>query len=339
MAGSRSTRKGKPKGVYTEKRLAGIAPYNWKPGAPSPNPGGRPRQHKEMVAELRSHAPMIKDAILALVLKGLEGKLTTSDKYLSAHLWELWQAMYGRHAQSVLLTGGLDVGDNPNAPENMGGLTALLRSAQREKSAPAPAPAPSNPALTPEEREITGLQIMLAQVRADTGDGNVSDREVLASLVGEERAAELIGEAVIVVDASGAAVAPPPASAKPAAAWQDKPRAEPPEGAPASAAVHPAAPAPVSAAEDQAPEEAPAPSPPPPRQSAREPRRPSGFPEFDRFSAEKADQERAKKVEAARAQGRCQIGPEEAFPPDPREPPEVVRFTLAPGGRIRRVAG
>jgi hypothetical protein len=208
MAGSRSTRKGKPKGVYTEKRLAGIAPYNWKPGAPSPNPGGRPRQHKEMVAELRSHAPMIKDAILALVLKGLEGKLTTSDKYLSAHLWELWQAMYGRHAQSILLTGGLDVGDNPNAPENMGGLTALLRSAQREKPAPAPAPAPSNPALTPEEREITGLQIMLAQVRADTGDGSVSDREVLASLVGEERAAELIGEAVIVVDASGAAVAP-----------------------------------------------------------------------------------------------------------------------------------
>ena len=50
-------RKGKPKGVYTEKRLAGIAPYHWKPGAPSPNPGGRPRQHKEMVAELRSHAP------------------------------------------------------------------------------------------------------------------------------------------------------------------------------------------------------------------------------------------------------------------------------------------
>ena len=338
MAGSRSTRKGKPKGVYTEKRLAGIAPYNWKPGAPSPNPGGRPRQHKEMVAELRSHAPMIKDAILALVLKGLEGKLTTSDKYLSAHLWELWQAMYGRHAQSVLLAGGLDVGDDPNAPENMGGLTALLRSAQREKPAPAPAPAPSNPALTPEERGITGLQVMLAQVRADTGDGDVSAREVLASLVGEERAAELIGEAVIVVDASGAAVAPPPASAKPpppgrTSRW-------PPAEAPASAADFTRRPRASLRRGRPGPEEAPAPKPPPPpRQSAREPRRPSGFPEFDRFSAEKADQERAKKVEAARAQGRCQIGPEEAFPPDPREPPEVVRFTLAPGGRIRRVAG
>jgi hypothetical protein len=345
MAGSRSTRKGKPKGVYTEKRLAGIAPYNWKPGAPSPNPGGRPRQHKEMVAELRSHAPMIKDAILALVLKGLEGKLTTSDKYLSAHLWELWQAMYGRHAQSVLLTGGLDVGDNPNAPENMGGLTALLRSAQREKPAPAPAPAPSNPALTPEEREITGLQIMLAQVRADTGDGNVSDREVLASLVGEERAAELIGEAVIVVDASGAAVAPPPAAAKPAAAWQDKPLAEAPASA-ASAEGPVQEEAPASSGLDEASPSPPpfTPPPPPPRQSTREPRRPSGFPEFDRFSAElartkQADEERARKVEQARAEGRPQISAAEAFPPDPREPPEVVRFTLAPGGRIRRVAG
>ena len=100
MAGS--TRKGKSKGVYTEKRLSGLVP--WKPGQASPNPGGRPRAHKEMVAELRSHAPLIKDAILGLVYKGIEGKLTASDKYLSAHLWELWQAMYGRHAQSVLLT-------------------------------------------------------------------------------------------------------------------------------------------------------------------------------------------------------------------------------------------
>ena len=76
----------------------------------------------------------------------------------------------------------------------------------------------------------------------------------------------------------------------------------------------------------------------------REPRRPSGFPEFDRFSAEmartiQADQERARKVEQARAEGRPQISAAEAFPPDPREPPEVVRFTLAPGGRICRVAG
>ena len=132
MAGSRWTRKGKPKGVYTEKRLAGIAPYNWNPGPPSPNPGGRPRQHKEMVAKLRERADWIADAILALIEKGLHGELTTSDKYLSQHLWETWQAMFGRHAQSMMLTGGLDVGDNPDSP-SMGGLTALLRAVYGEE--------------------------------------------------------------------------------------------------------------------------------------------------------------------------------------------------------------
>jgi hypothetical protein len=67
-------RKGKPKGVYTEKRLAGIKPNIWKPGAPSPNPGGRPRQHREMVAKLRENADWIADAILALIQKGLTGQ-------------------------------------------------------------------------------------------------------------------------------------------------------------------------------------------------------------------------------------------------------------------------
>jgi hypothetical protein len=100
-----------------------------------------------MTMELRAHAPLIKDAIIALIYKGIEGKLTTSDKYLSMHLWETWQAMYGRHAQSMQLTGGLDVGDDPNAPDATGMATALLRAVQGEKASPAPArpPAPAEP--------------------------------------------------------------------------------------------------------------------------------------------------------------------------------------------------
>ena len=81
--GKKPKRTGKPRGVYTEKRLAGIMPYSFKPGAASPNPGGRPRQHKEMVAKLRENAEWIADAILALIEKGLAGKLTNSDKILS----------------------------------------------------------------------------------------------------------------------------------------------------------------------------------------------------------------------------------------------------------------
>jgi pimeloyl-ACP methyl ester carboxylesterase len=295
--------------------------------------GGRPRQHREMVAKLRENADWIADAILAIIQKGLAGKLTNSDKILSQHIWETWQAMFGRHPQSVLLTGGLDVGDNPADMETMGGLTALLRAVRREnqpKQPEEPRPPPPDPAiaaLTQAEREIPSFAVMLAQVRAESPDGEpASHREVLASLVGEERAAELIGEAVIVVDSAGTAVAAKPATAPRQAA---------------SVADEPAGPEP--AAEGEPPKAEPPPAAPPPK-PAREPRRPSGFPDFDRFSAERArtraaDEERARKVEEARAQGRPQISREESFPPDPREGPEVVRFTLAPGGRIRRVAG
>ena len=82
---------------------------------------------------------------------------------------------------------------------------------------------------------------------------------------------------------------------------------------------------------------------PAPAPAARPARKPTGFPGFDEFSANKArmkqeDEERAKKVEAARVQGRPQISREEAFPPDPRESPEVVTPGRVAGGRgIRRV--
>src|SRR5271157_3561090 len=84
-----------------------------------------------MVTKLRTHADWIADAILALIHKGLTGKLTMSDKILSQHLWECWQAMFGRHPQSMLLTAGLDVGDDP--ANGMAGLSALLQRAQLAK--------------------------------------------------------------------------------------------------------------------------------------------------------------------------------------------------------------
>jgi hypothetical protein len=65
---------------------------------------------------------------------------------------------------------------------------------------------------------------MLAQVRADSPDGEpASPREVLASPVGEQRAAELISEAAIVVDSAGTARAPPPAAKPATAPWQKSP--------------------------------------------------------------------------------------------------------------------
>jgi hypothetical protein len=65
---------------------------------------------------------------------------------------------------------------------------------------------------------------------------------------------------------------------------------------------------------------------------------PADAADYMAFRQRERDQEaeRARKVEEARAQGRPQISREEAFPPDPRDAPEVVRFTLAGGGRIKR---
>ncbi len=113
--------------------------------------------------------------------------------------------------------------------------------------------------------------------------------------------------------------------------------------APAAAGENPGKPGtgtkppPETAAAWTAPEPAPAPKP------AAKPSHPgAGIPGFAEFLSEKetlaADAERARKVEEARARGQPQLGPAEAFPPDPREPPEVVTLGRVAGGRgIRRV--
>ena len=172
-----------PSPKLKEKRYSGLRP--WKPGEVQ-NPGGRPRQHKEMVQKLRENADFVTDTILALIEKGITGKLTTSDKILSQHLWETWQAMFGRHPQSVLLAGGVDVGDTPVAADGTGALTALLAAARKaplvegERKAAEEAKRAEAEALTAAEQEISPLAIMLAQVRLDTPDGScATECEVL----------------------------------------------------------------------------------------------------------------------------------------------------------------
>ena len=165
-------------------------------------------------------------------------------------------------------------------------------------------------------------------------------------------------------------IAPPPGSDSapwPASKPQEKPLAsEAPGNLPqASTAPAPAAPAPsvesappasASAEVERAKPAEPAPpktppfqvepDPPPapkPKAATAKPAHPGmNIPGFSEFLSERAssqaDAERAKKVEAARAQGRNQIPASEAFPPDPRGPMEVANFTRIPGGRgIRRV--
>jgi hypothetical protein len=123
-----------------------------------------------------------------------------------------------------------------------------------------------------------------------------------------------------IADPAGNIIAAPVASAEPAAHKPEEPVA---------AAVEPA----LAAAVEPVPEK-----PPEPAQEA-----PKTKPSFSRTPADGAhsmafkererdlEAERARKVEEARAQGRIQISREEAFPPDPREPPEVLTLGRVAG--------
>ena len=197
-----------PKG----RQLEALKAHHWKPGAPSPNPGGRPRAHREAVAKVRAEMDMITEGMLAIARRHANGEtLSHSDKIASNHYEFLVQFAYGRHAQSMALVGGLDVGDDPSQPgtgENT--LSALLRSVQSpdsQRRIPPPAaaaPAP-DPRLTEEERAIHPASVLLAKVRADKEDGSTADpRDVLIELLGEERVNELLGQAM----ASAADAAP-----------------------------------------------------------------------------------------------------------------------------------
>jgi hypothetical protein len=62
---------------------------------------------------------------------------------------------------------------------------ARLENAKRGLPKALPKEDPAAPVLTPEEREISPLQVMLAQVRNTTPDGRLgSDAQVLENLVG-----------------------------------------------------------------------------------------------------------------------------------------------------------
>lgn len=314
-------------------RYRGLKP--WKKGEASPNPGGRPRQHHEMVAKLRMSASEIVDELLSLAFKK---KPTNSDKIRAGILRDVWEMMFGKPPQAVLVAGGLANGDYTPG-DGTSGLTVLLQRAryEKERQAAKQLAKEPDPALTPAEVEISPLEVMSTQVRMDTPDGKLAtEREVLGSIVGKERAAELIGapaparvDFVAPAPASGLApvAIPAPASAREAPVVKDEP------AAPATASA-----AGASRAEGPAPESKPE-SPPPAG------RKPTGFPGFDNFSAIKTkERAEAARIEELRKMYPGQVPASVAFPPDapgtgPQGTMEIVNFTRIPGSKgIRRVS-
>jgi hypothetical protein len=65
----------KKSGPYPASRLAGLKPL--KKSESSPNPGGRPRQHREMVMKLREDADFFREAIVDMVERAARGEQLT----------------------------------------------------------------------------------------------------------------------------------------------------------------------------------------------------------------------------------------------------------------------
>ncbi len=127
---SRATR-----AIDKARAAANLTPF--KPGQ-SGNPGGRPKQHREAVVEIREAMPHVTAAMIGIVLKAQNGgQLTRSDEILSKHCEFLVQFAYGRHAISMPLLPGQDVGESPLDHQNAdgAGLSALLRRARIENEA------------------------------------------------------------------------------------------------------------------------------------------------------------------------------------------------------------
>lgn len=69
---------------------------NWKRGGPSPNPGGRPKEEREVVEALRLHGDELVEALLRLAL---------AKKPNVKAIAEAFNRAYGKAKQVVELTG------------------------------------------------------------------------------------------------------------------------------------------------------------------------------------------------------------------------------------------
>ena len=291
------------KDKYPPSRLAGLK--HFQPGQ-SGNKGGRPRQHHEAVAFLRGNMELIQAAMMDIVERGLQGKLTASDKILSSHLEFIWQAAFGRHPQSVLIGGGLDIGN----PEDTGGVTALLARARLES----------------ERRTARRLESRPDFIASPTGE--ISAAPPPSPVESAARIGELYQVAVAAMEGAPATESAPPPKDEPA----------PPQDAKASVNVTP--PPPFQPEPDPAPKSKPAPKPAP---KATIPHgAPAGYAEFLSAKAtEERDDELAKMQEEARKDPARFPGgqvPMSMLKPDPRPQQEIVNFTRVPGGKgIRRI--
>ncbi len=333
--GRRSNKPKKPVSEASLKNLRGP----WQPGQ-SGNPAGKPKSLVEITKLARELTPA---AIMKLNEIVHDPDALDRDKIAAAIA--IADRGCGKPAIGVFhgTQGGMSM---PLELEDGTPLSALLLAARGR---------PDEKVLAELNAEVRRLEAKIAQDRreaesrlAEQADALARGEEIspVTALLLRAKAANAEADRApkpepkrieakpdFIVDSTGNAAPAPLVESAPPAELVTPPEPETPKAPEAAAAAPP--PAPPKTPRFQV-EPAPIPA-------AKPARKPTGFPAFDEFSANKArvkaeDEERARKVEAARAQGRPQISAAESFPPDPREGPEIVRLGRIPGGHgIRRV--
>ena len=101
----------------------------WTPGMPSPNPSGRPRQHRESVDFFRGNMDEIDSRIMDTLRKE---ELTKSDEIRLKGLFQVKEFAFGRPAQAIAIGGGLDISNAASVDGS--GVSALLLRARLENA-------------------------------------------------------------------------------------------------------------------------------------------------------------------------------------------------------------
>ena len=293
------------KDKYPEQRKRGLKP--WKAGAPSPNPGGRPRSYKESIDLFRSHMEEIDGYILELARRGSkQGGLTKAEEGWSKHLFQIKEFSFGRNPQNVVIGGSLDVTGDAGDGSGMSMLLQRARFEQAKSRARLIPVEPSKP-LAPDD-------VIVVDTNGAAGLAAVEPEPASAP-------ADTVTSAAPVPSASTVAEDPPPPPQAP----------EPPP----QAAEPRLKPEPPYQGKDVTP-----------KPKSKWNGAPAGFREaMERKDGEflsaaqtnKRDAEMVKRQEEARRQGRPGgVIPMSELSPDPRPAPEFPNFTLAGNGRIKR---
>ena len=118
--------------IIPESQLRGIRPYQFKAGAPSPNPGGRPGTLREIKALGEQMAPAVLQRLFEIVMN------PDSNENAAVHAArEIFNRTYGQ-AEQAQLNLNVDGSNGAFADGDYTKFSALLQRARLSQNKPKP---------------------------------------------------------------------------------------------------------------------------------------------------------------------------------------------------------